>query len=193
MTPLKLGADAVAHLIPHRRPFVFVDGIEGFERSPHPTLVGIKHVSINEPVFEGHFPGMSLWPGVYTVEGMGQTVNALIVLLAILEGAERRDRSEEEVWAALRAIDRRLRLGARSLTGPENELLARLGEPRDRVGLAGAMDIKFEEPVFAGCMLRYRVSQTHVVGNARRFEVSARVGRTRVARGTMTSAVIGTP
>ena len=84
MTKLSLGADAVMMLLPHRRPFLFLDGVEAFERAPRPTLTGHKQVSVNEPVFEGHFPGLSLWPGVYTIEGMGQCVNALLVVLAAL-------------------------------------------------------------------------------------------------------------
>jgi len=189
VTPLELGADAVSLLIPHRRPFVFLDGVDAFERAPRPTLIGHKQISVNEPVFEGHFAGLSLWPGVYTIEGMGQTVNALFVLTAIIEAFEREGLGEEDALEALRGIDRRMRLGRRAPTELEAALLAHLGEPNDRVGLAGALDIKLEEPVFAGCTLSYRVTQTRVHRNARRFDVEASVEGRRVARGSMTSAV----
>ncbi len=189
MTPLKLGADAVLLLIPHRRPFVFLDGVDALDRETM-TLVGHKQISVNEPVFEGHFPGLSLWPGVYTIEGMGQAINALHVILAIVEAFEHRGSTELEALEALRGIDRRQRLGRRAPTEVETELLAHLARG-DNVGFAGALDIKLEAPVFAGCTLSYRVTQTRSMGSIRRFDVSASVDGQRVARGTMTSTVPG--
>ncbi len=189
MKQLKLGADTIAHLIPHRRPFLFLDGIDGFERTPQPTLTGFKQVSANEPVFEGHFPGLSLWPGVYTIEGMGQAVNALLVILAVVEGFERHGRTEAEALDALRAIDARARLAGRPMTDVQREVLSRLGSPSDRVGLAGALDIKLIEPVFAGATIAYRVTLTHALSNARRFDVLATVRDRPVARGSLTSAL----
>ncbi|MEC7524070.1 MAG: hypothetical protein VYE22_29580 [Myxococcota bacterium] len=191
---LSLGADAVLALIPHRRPFVFLDGVEGFARAPKPTLSGHKQISVNEPVFAGHFPGMSLWPGVYTVEGMGQTINALLVVLAIIEGFEARGLTEDDALAALRNIDARQRMGRRRLSELERELLEGLGPPAERVGLAGALDVKLIEPVYAGCTLRYRVTLDRALGSARRFAVEATVDGRPVARGAMTSALpLATP
>lgn len=186
---LKLGADTVTHLLPHRRPFLFLDGIHAFAREPRPTLTGHKQVSINEPVFDGHFPGLSLWPGVYTIEGLGQTVNALLVLLAIVEGFERRARTAAEALEALRAIDARHRLRGRTPTEAELGLVQHLGQPSDRVGLAGAIDVKLTEPVFAGSTLQYRVVLTHSLSNARRFDVLATVDDRPVAQGSITSAL----
>ncbi len=189
MTPLRLGADTIAHLIPHRRPFLFLDGVDGFSRSPQPTLTGFKAVSSNEPVFEGHFPGLSLWPGVYTIEGLGQAVNALLVIVGLIEAAERRGFEESAVLEVLRAIDARARLGQRRVTDREREVLSALGEPKSRVGLAGAIEVKLIEPVFAGETIAYRVSLSRAIANARRFEVEASVGDRPVARGAITSAM----
>lgn len=189
MSTLRLGADTVAHLIPHRRPFVFLDAITSFARAPQPTLGGLKQVSANEPVFEGHFPGLSLWPGVYTIEGMGQTVNALHVLLGIIEGVEQRGLTEADALDALRAIDKRARGGGRPPSELEQALLERLARPGSRVGFAGALEMKLLEPVYAGVTLSYRVTLTHVVANARRYDTEATVEGRVVARGTMTSAV----
>ena len=189
MTKLALGADTVARLIPHRRPFLFLDGLGAFERAPRPTLTGHKSVGANEPVFEGHFPGLSLWPGVYTIEGLGQTVNACLVLLAVLEAFERFGRTEADMVKSLRAIDKRMRLGGRPPTEEETLLLDNLGGTRARIGLAGALDIKLVEPVFAGSRIDYRVTLTHSLDNARRFDVEASVERRRVAHGTLTSAL----
>ena len=52
-TKLALGADVVQMLLPHRRPFLLVDGIDAIVLSPRPMLRAHKMVSANEPVFEG--------------------------------------------------------------------------------------------------------------------------------------------
>ncbi len=189
LLPLKLGADTVTMLLPHRRPFLFLDGVRAFGRGPQPTLTGHKQVSVNEPVFDGHFPGLSLWPGVYTIEGLGQSVNVLLVLLAIVDGFERHGRTEADAIEALRNIDARNKLRQRTPTAAELALIEHLGQPTDRVGLAGAIDVKFTEPVFAGSTIEYRVSLTHALASARRFEVVATVEDRPVAQGSITSAI----
>src|SRR5690606_32068568 len=88
-TPLKPGADTVQMLLPHRRPFLLVDGTLAVALGPRPALRAFKNVSANEPVFDGHFPGLSLWPGVYTIEGLGQTTNLLDVTVALAQAFER--------------------------------------------------------------------------------------------------------
>jgi 3-hydroxyacyl-[acyl-carrier-protein] dehydratase len=187
-TPLKLGADVVQMLLPHRRPFLFVDAVEAFARAPRLALRARKLVSANEPVFEGHFPGISLWPGVYTIEGMGQACNLLIVIAACFDGFEAKGKTAESLVDALRGLDARSKLGGRSPTETETALVEGLGAPRSRMGFAGAVDVKLIEPVFAGSTIEYRVALSHVLANAKRFEVEARVEDRPVARGTMTSA-----
>ena len=56
--------------LPHRYPFLLIDRIIEFE--PHKRLVAIKNVTINEPFFQGHFPGYPIMPGVLVVEAMAQ-------------------------------------------------------------------------------------------------------------------------
>jgi 3-hydroxyacyl-[acyl-carrier-protein] dehydratase len=68
---------AVLHLLPHRYPFLMVDrviGIRGDEFG-----IGIKNVTINEPHFQGHFPGNPVFPGVLMIEGMAQTAGVLCI------------------------------------------------------------------------------------------------------------------
>lgn len=56
--------------LPHRYPFLLVDRITGLEEGK--KIEGIKNVTINEPFFQGHFPGHPIMPGVLIVEAMAQ-------------------------------------------------------------------------------------------------------------------------
>ncbi len=64
-------------ILPHRYPFLLVDRI--VEIVPKQRIVGIKNVTINEPFFQGHFPGYPLMPGVLMVEAMAQTGGVLLL------------------------------------------------------------------------------------------------------------------
>ncbi|QUH19040.1 3-hydroxyacyl-ACP dehydratase FabZ [Alkaliphilus sp. B6464] len=67
---MELNSVEIQNLIPHRYPFLLVDKI--IEMDPGKSAVGIKNVSINEPFFQGHFPGQPIMPGVLIVEAMAQ-------------------------------------------------------------------------------------------------------------------------
>jgi 3-hydroxyacyl-[acyl-carrier-protein] dehydratase len=67
----------VMELLPHRYPFLMVDRIVDMDRDE--SAVGIKAVSVNEPFFQGHFPGFPVMPGVLIIEGLAQTAGALCV------------------------------------------------------------------------------------------------------------------
>ena len=61
----------ILNRIPHRYPFLLVDRAEAYE--PHKSIVGIKCVTVNEPFFQGHFPGNPVMPGVLIIEALAQT------------------------------------------------------------------------------------------------------------------------
>ncbi len=78
--PAKLEAAEIMdllRLLPHRYPFLLVDRV--VEIDGNDSAVGIKNVSINEPHFQGHFPGHPVMPGVLIVEAMAQTAGAICI------------------------------------------------------------------------------------------------------------------
>ena len=64
--------------LPHRYPFLLVDRI--IECNGDESCIGIKNVTFNEPQFQGHFPGMPIFPGVMIIEAMAQTSGVLVGL-----------------------------------------------------------------------------------------------------------------
>jgi len=65
-----LSANDIQRILPHRYPFLLVDRI--IELEPGKRAVGIKNVTINEPFFQGHFPGAPIMPGVLVLEALAQ-------------------------------------------------------------------------------------------------------------------------
>jgi len=71
---------AILQILPHKPPFLLVDTV--IELEPAKRIVGIKQVTINEPFFQGHFPGMPVMPGVLQIEALAQ-VGAILALREI--------------------------------------------------------------------------------------------------------------
>lgn len=69
---------AIQNMLPHRYPFLLVDRVVEFE--PRTKIVGIKNVSVNEPFFQGHFPGRPVMPGVLVLEALAQAGGLLTQL-----------------------------------------------------------------------------------------------------------------
>lgn len=75
-----LDIDVILGLLPHRYPFILVDRI--IDMTPGQKLTAIKNVTINEPFFQGHFPGQPVMPGVLVLEAMAQA-GAFLVLNSV--------------------------------------------------------------------------------------------------------------
>jgi beta-hydroxyacyl-ACP dehydratase FabZ len=76
----------IMETLPHRYPFLLVDRILELEMGKR--VVGIKNVTINEPFFQGHFPGHPIMPGVLLLEAMAQTGGVLAMRSAEAEGID---------------------------------------------------------------------------------------------------------
>ena len=75
----------IQELLPHRYPFLLVDRV--LELEPNQRILAVKNVSINEPFFQGHFPGHPVMPGVLVLEALAQAGGLLTQLSAAAAGA----------------------------------------------------------------------------------------------------------
>jgi beta-hydroxyacyl-ACP dehydratase FabZ len=75
--PRIIDLQGIMDLLPHRYPILLVDRILDFE--PKEWIRGLKNISFNEAVFQGHFPSRPVFPGVYIVEAMAQTGGCLLM------------------------------------------------------------------------------------------------------------------
>jgi 3-hydroxyacyl-[acyl-carrier-protein] dehydratase len=67
----------ILKILPHRYPFLLIDRVLELKRKER--IVAIKNVTINEPFFNGHFPGLPIMPGVLIVEAIAQAGGALLL------------------------------------------------------------------------------------------------------------------
>ncbi|WP_213805515.1 3-hydroxyacyl-ACP dehydratase FabZ [Granulicella sp. dw_53] len=85
-TQQTMDINEIMAILPHRYPFLLIDRVLEIERKKR--IVAIKNVTINEPFFQGHFPGFPIMPGVLMVEAIAQTGGALL----LTEFPDREDR-----------------------------------------------------------------------------------------------------
>ena len=72
-----MNINEIMKYLPHRYPFLLVDRIVDLQ--PGVSITGIKNVTMNEPFFQGHFPGNPIMPGVLQLEAMGQVGGILLL------------------------------------------------------------------------------------------------------------------
>ena len=84
-TPKSADIQLIQAILPHRYPFLLVDRVHDIDGTS--SAVGIKNVTMNEPHFQGHFPGNPIMPGVTIVEAMAQTAAVMVgTSLGLTEG-----------------------------------------------------------------------------------------------------------
>ena len=76
-TPVTMDIQRILSILPHRYPFLLVDRV--VECVPNSHIRAYKNVTINEPFFQGHFPGAPIMPGVLILEALAQTGGLLAV------------------------------------------------------------------------------------------------------------------
>ena len=76
-TPITMDIQRILSILPHRYPFLLVDRV--LECVPGSHIKAYKNVTINEPFFQGHFPGAPIMPGVLILEALAQTGALLAV------------------------------------------------------------------------------------------------------------------
>jgi 3-hydroxyacyl-[acyl-carrier-protein] dehydratase len=77
-TAMPVDVERIQAMLPHRYPFLLVDRVLEFTADKH--LRALKNVSINEPFFQGHFPGHPVMPGVLIIEALAQASGLLVQL-----------------------------------------------------------------------------------------------------------------
>ncbi|MCA1779492.1 MAG: 3-hydroxyacyl-ACP dehydratase FabZ [Xanthomonadaceae bacterium] len=83
----KVDIEHIFRLLPHRYPFLLVDRVLDWSLGSPPAIHAIKNVTINEPFFQGHFPGHPVMPGVLILEAMAQAAGCLAHLAREQSGA----------------------------------------------------------------------------------------------------------
>lgn len=75
--PIVLSAKEIEKILPHRYPFLLVDRVIELNLEES-EIIGVKNVTVNEPFFQGHFPGVPIMPGVLLLEALAQTGGILV-------------------------------------------------------------------------------------------------------------------
>jgi 3-hydroxyacyl-[acyl-carrier-protein] dehydratase len=185
---LRLSSNVIELLLPQRRPFLMVDFVDSFESDPTPTLTAGRHISANESVFEGHFPGIHIWPGTLTVEGLGQTSALLMAIVMIRRSAAEEGTDPEAALDRLRNLDLAFRLHPGHRADQSLTFLQRLRSAPPWLAIGGSIEVKFLHPVFAGQRLDYRSRLIGELGDMMRFSCEAFVDSRMVAKGTLSGA-----
>jgi 3-hydroxyacyl-[acyl-carrier-protein] dehydratase len=81
---LPINIEQIKQLLPHRYPFLLVDRV--IEIVPETSVVALKNVTVNEPFFDGHFPGHPVMPGVLIIEAMAQAAGLLTQVSRHIKG-----------------------------------------------------------------------------------------------------------
>ncbi len=94
-----INIESILQILPHRYPILLVDRVESIEIGQ--SISAIKNISFNEPVFQGHFPGHPVFPGVLQIEAMAQTM----AILAVETDKDRHDGKKQDALFYLAGVD----------------------------------------------------------------------------------------
>ena len=190
-TKFRLSAAVVQRLLPIRPPYLMIDRVDAFDPGATPTLRSSRALSVNDPVFVGHFPDLAVLPGAQILESMAQSSGVLAAIVLVQRAFESAGHSPDEALEALLNLDRGLRLDPRYRPALDIALVTALqGLERGRVGMLASSQLKFLHPVFPGDHLEFVTRAVRESGSVWHFEVDAEVGGAPVARGALTTALV---
>ena len=89
-----IDVNEIQKILPHRYPFLLIDRVESLESKE--SIVAYKNVTIAEHVFQGHFPGHPIYPGVMIIEGMAQA--GVVLALKIMSSEDQEGTSDKVVY-----------------------------------------------------------------------------------------------
>ncbi|HVK63921.1 MAG TPA: hypothetical protein VM694_05590 [Polyangium sp.] len=181
---LSLGAAVVLLLLPQRPPLLLVDRIEGYSRTPRPTLHAARAVSVNEPFFSAELPTPPMLPRALALEGIVQAANILQIFVAVQRDLEAIGRNPVELVSALRNTDLGYRLEPGFMPGLGEDILAAITMAGPaRTGAIGASQLRFLRNVFPGDVLTYEVRLIREGADVQHFEADVEVRGQTVAQG----------
>jgi 3-hydroxyacyl-[acyl-carrier-protein] dehydratase len=155
---VRIDTGCIMKMLPHRYPFLLIDRVTELE--PGKSAVGIKNVTINEPFFQGHFPGEPIVPGVLLLESLAQLTAVMYGAAALPEGTDFANLNEE-------------RFSGIDLAG--------------KVGyLAESRNVKFKSLVRPGDTLELHAVKKIQMGLLSQIQVFARVDGQVVVEGIIT-------
>ena len=155
---VQLESNVISLMLPHRYPFLLIDRVTGLE--PGKSAEGIKNVTINEPYFQGHFPGEPIVPGVPLLESLAQLTAVMYGAAALPEDTDWQNMNP----GAFEGID----------------LAGKVGY------LAELRNVKFSALVRPGDTLELHAIKKIQMGLLSQVEVFARVGGRKVVEGVIT-------
>ncbi len=175
------GPELTSLLLPTRRPFLMVDHVLAFTLDPQVTIHTRRLISINEPIFDGHFPDLPMWPGAYTIEAFAQSAHLLFALRALAGTIDGPDPAKTLLDLLSRA-SAALRM---QTTDPQAvEEVQRLAQLQG-FGLLTGVDLRLEAPVFAGDSLELTLTLGQGFADHHQVECEGVVGGKAVARGVL--------
>lgn len=169
-----------------------VDRIEQYSRGPVASMQCSRFLSINEPLFAGHFPQVAVFPGAMLLEGLCQTSQLLCSFFLHQQAIEEAGLPAESFLEALDNLEQ----GFRFAPGFQPEAAQRFfqlmeeGRGEQKLGVTASTQIKFLHPVFAGQKLLYTSTMQKNIGEMWRYQVEAESEGRLVAKGSITAAIL---